>query len=135
MVSYDNGLGTVYIDYNICDYTMSTCSDSGKDYANLVNENNTCYHISTSSINDVAITFIDEEVPSLGVSLTYGGASMCNDTDYYTLTVQINCNTYTDSTSYELDTSSITYPCSPRVIMQSSAGCPTFSIGTLYQFF
>lgn len=46
-VAYNNGNGNVTIDFNICDYSARVCPDGRKDMANMVNENNTCYHLTS----------------------------------------------------------------------------------------
>jgi hypothetical protein len=86
-VSYNDGYGTVTIDFNICAYTTRTCSDGVSDYANEVNENNTCSHMSTTSISDVAVSLIDTSDPDLGLTLVFSGTVLCNSTSYYSLTV------------------------------------------------
>lgn len=68
-MSYNDGYGTVSIDFNICAYTTRVCSDGVDDYANVVNENNTCSHMSTTSISDVVVSLIDTSTPDLGLIL------------------------------------------------------------------
>lgn len=46
-VSYNNGKGNVTIDFNICDYAYRRCPDNTLDFANIINENNTCNHMSS----------------------------------------------------------------------------------------
>ena len=46
MVSYADKYGTNTIEFNLCEQTSRTCNDEHPDYANLINANNTCYHMS-----------------------------------------------------------------------------------------
>ena len=134
-VSYNDGFGTVTIDFNICAYTTRTCSDSVDDYANEVNENNTCSHMSSTSISDVAVSLIDSDTPDTGIYLEYSGTVLCNTTAYYSLTIQLECDEDATTATYALDTSSLTYPCSPIVVMSTDAACPVVSLNALYYFF
>ena len=65
------------------------------------------------------VNLIDDDKPDLGLKLLFKGATKCNATANYQLELQLNCDYYASSLSYELDTSSIANPCSPRVIMTS----------------
>ena len=134
-LQYNNGKGNVEIDYNICEYAFRRCPDGGKDYANVINENNTCSHLSSGSIHDVVVSLIDPDKGELGMKLLYKGGNYCNDTHPFSLLVQLNCDKYATVTTYDLDTSSIVYPCSPRVIMSSKEACPVFALHTLWKFF
>jgi hypothetical protein len=60
---------------------------------------------------------------------------MCNDTSKFELLVQLNCDYYNPKTSYSLDTSSLSNPCSPTVILSSIEACPKMTLGTLWTFF
>ena len=73
-------------------------------------------------------------MPELGVIMTYEGGNMCNETHHYSLTVQLNCNSNIDVTTYALDKNSLSSPCDPRVIMNSPLACPVISTGALGQF-
>lgn len=106
------------------------------DFANMINENNTCSHMSSQSLSDVAVNLIDTENPELGLTLKFTGGNKCNATAYYALLVQLNCDAYATQTSVQLDLDSIaTSECSPRVIMSSQSACPVLALGTLWQFF
>jgi hypothetical protein len=136
IVQYNNGKGNISIAFNICEYAQRTCPDVVADYANIINENNTCNHISSKSLSEVGVNFIDSSRPDLGLKLNFTGGNMCNKTDKYVLEVQLNCDLNAGSrVSYELDTTSIKNPCSPKVIMSTSYACPVLSLGTLWHFF
>lgn len=134
-MQYNNGKGNVSINFNICDYTHRTCPDGYADYANMINENNTCNHLSSATLSEVTVSLIDEEVPDLGLKLLYKGGNRCNATNFYQLEVQLNCDEYASKVSYVLDTSSVKDPCSPRVILTSAESCPKLTLGTLWTFF
>lgn len=134
-VSYNNGNGDVVIDFNICEYSFHTCSDGVQDFANEVNENGTCHHLSSSSLNNPVSTFISEDSPKLGMNLIYTGGDMCNDTAYYTLTLQLNCDEYLDKSTYTLDSQTILYPCSPKVVFQTPESCPKSNLSMINDVF
>jgi|LauGreDrversion4_2_1035121.scaffolds.fasta_scaffold327901_1 hypothetical protein len=75
------------IDFNICAHTFRTCPDGGADFANLVNMNNTCLHLSNAVLADTGVELISSSEPDLGLILTYKGASMCNATAPYSFQV------------------------------------------------
>ncbi len=62
------------------------------DFANMVNENNTCSHMSSQSLSDVVVALIDTENPELGLTLKFNGGNKCNSTSYYELLLQLNCD-------------------------------------------
>ena len=47
------------LSFNICEYAFRTCPDNFADFANFVNENNTCNHMSSQSLSDVVVNLID----------------------------------------------------------------------------
>jgi hypothetical protein len=79
-VQYNNGKGNVTIDFNICDYSYRKCPDESSDFANVINENNTCSHMSSGSLSDVGVSLIDTDKPDLGLRLNFTGGNMCNAT-------------------------------------------------------
>jgi len=62
-VAYNNGNGNVSIDFNICDYTYRQCPDKGNTFVNIINENNTCTHLSSNDISDVKVDLQDPYRP------------------------------------------------------------------------
>lgn len=72
------------IDFNLCEYTFRSCPDEVKDFVNIVNENNTCNHMSSDSLHDVNVSLIDTNKPDLGLRLLYEG-NTCNATHKYSL--------------------------------------------------
>ncbi len=136
VITYDDGDGDVYIRYNVCEYTYTTCGDDDEDdYAHYTDSDGDCHHMSSSNQNDISISFIDEAIPYYGLVMTYNGGDSCNETHDYVLTLQLNCYQYGDDVTYEIDTSTIGYPCTPTIIMQTPASCPSYTFGTLYVFF
>ena len=77
------------------------------DYANVINENNTCNHMSGYDLDQVDVTLIDADKPDLGVQLQYEGGNFCAENNKFSLLVQLNCNENKQDTSYELDMESI----------------------------
>mmetsp|Transcript_12762 Transcript_12762/g.12653 ORF Transcript_12762/g.12653 Transcript_12762/m.12653 type:complete len:85 (+) Transcript_12762:396-650(+) len=49
--------------------------------------------------------------------------------------VQLNCDATVLMPTYALDTSSITHPCTPKVIMTSKEACPAITLHALWTFF
>lgn len=84
-VYYNNGKGNVSINFNICEYTFRKCPDGALDFANEINQNNTCDHLSSSSLHDVGVSLIDENKGDLGLRLFFTGGNMCNDTHKFQL--------------------------------------------------
>lgn len=66
-MSYKKGLGNVTIDFNICEKSFRQCPDGVSDYANIVNENHTCNHISAPTLSEVGVSLIDFNKPDLGL--------------------------------------------------------------------
>ena len=87
-VSYptDNG-GEVTINFNICEFAYRQCPDSVADYANVINENNTCNHMSGNELSQVDIALIDADKPSLGLQLQYEGGNFCAENNKFSLLV------------------------------------------------
>lgn len=86
-VTYNDGQGEVSINFNICEYNARQCPDGQQDYANSINSNNTCNHLSSSDISDVQVELIDIWRPDLGLELTYFGGNQCNSTSPFSLTI------------------------------------------------
>ena len=86
-VSYNNGYGIETIDFNICGYTARTCLDGVQDYANRINHNNTCSHMSDDDISDITVSLIDLDKPWMGLVLTMMGNVVCNETSNNGLTL------------------------------------------------
>ena len=91
--------------------------------------------MSTTDISEVGVTLIDSNKPELGIVLKYEGTTLCNDTAYYSLILQLNCEVDRLTPSYKLDTSSLNTPCSPKVIMNTKEACPIIALNALYFFF
>ena len=100
---YNNGNGNVSIDFNLCEYNYRKCPDEDNDYANIINENNTCDHMSSDDLSQVGVSLIDTENPEAGLLLEFTGGNSCNDTSKFVLTVQLNCDSYAKELSYEID--------------------------------
>lgn len=63
-MTFNNGNGDLSIDFRICSYVTDRVCPSNKDsYANLVNVNNTCYDLTSSSLSNVVVDLIDERDP------------------------------------------------------------------------
>ena len=78
-MQYNNGKGNVTIEFNICDYSYRKCPDNFLDFANVINENNTCNHMSSQYLTDVGVGLIDEDRPDLGLRLNFSGGNMCDE--------------------------------------------------------
>jgi len=91
--------------------------------------------MSSTSLSDVGVSLIDDDMPELGLRLNFTGGNKCDDTHSFQLMVQLNCDEYATSTTYNLDTSSLKDPCTPLVIMSSKEACPKLTLGSLWTFF
>lgn len=91
--------------------------------------------MSSDSLHDVTVDLIDTSKPELGLKLLYEGGNNCNETHKFSLLLQLNCNENLDEASYEIDSSSIATPCSPRVILSSKYACPVLALHNLWRFF
>ena len=134
-MSYTSGSETDSVHFNICAYTFRECNDQMRDFANKVNSNNTCNHLSSDSVSKAQVALADAKKPDKGVTITYHGGNLCNATDKYSLTIELLCDSTLATPSYEVDTSSIVYPCSPKIIMQAKDACPIAELHTLWKFF
>jgi hypothetical protein len=68
------------LNWNICEKTARRCLDSKDDYANVVNENNTCNHVSETTEENKQPGFfhmIDEQDAIKGVRLQYTNGDRC----------------------------------------------------------
>lgn len=62
--------------FNICEPTKTTCPDAEVvSYANMVNENNTCLHMSGQNAYNQEVYPIDEQHPEYGVRMTFTGGA------------------------------------------------------------
>ena len=72
--------------FNVCAYTQHRCSDvKTMDYANSVNNNQTCEHLSGSQPSDLKATLQDENHPEYGVNLHMTNGNACTDKKDYGL--------------------------------------------------
>jgi hypothetical protein len=56
--------------FNICEYTQHRCSDAKTmDYANSVNNNQTCNHLSGSDNVEARTSLISKDSPEYGVNM------------------------------------------------------------------
>ena len=99
-IAYNNGKGNVSIDFNICEYAFRKCPDAADDFANIINENNTCNHLSNDAIAQVGVSLIDSANPALGLRLNFATGNQCNDTSKYNMQIQMNCDEYAVQSSY-----------------------------------
>ena len=74
-MAYNNGKGDISINFNLCEYNYRTCPDNVQDFVNVINENNTCNHMSSGSLHDVNVSLIDANKPDLGLRLLYEGGN------------------------------------------------------------
>lgn len=122
------------MEFNLCEETAARCPDLWPDYANLINGNNTCNHLSRVVIDGEqkpgVMSLISDANPGLGVIMSYEGGNMCNETSAFSLSVQINCNPNLDKTTFAFQKDTIK-TCDPRVIMNSPHACPVMSAGPL----
>jgi hypothetical protein len=137
-VKYSTEDGENTIQFNLCEPTVRKCPDMMGDFANIINANNTCNHLSHILDDDETtvpfdLSLIEESHPDLGLIMRYTGGNKCNETANYQLVIQINCNPNIDKVTYSLDKESLKSPCDPLVIMNSPHGCPVMNIGPLGQ--
>ncbi len=77
---------------------------------------------------------MDANRPDYGVILDYEGGNYCNETSLYSLRIEILCDEDAVVPTYDINTASIANPCSPSILMTARAGCPIFSMHTLWDF-
>lgn len=96
-VIYNDNDGYNSISFNLCDKNARQCSDRAYDYANIINTNNTCSHM-TPILNKKeknkpgSYSMVNEKYPTEGIQLTYTGGNKCAQNDTYSLLVTLNCN-------------------------------------------
>jgi len=134
-VKFNKGKGDNTINFNICNQAFRTCNDAVPDFANMINQNNTCNHLSSGSISNIKVSLINDNKPEKGVSLYFEGGNYCNETTKFQLTLDIVCDPDATKTTFDLDTYSLADKCRPKIVMNSKAGCPVFSLHSLWQFF
>lgn len=123
--------------FNICDFVKKNkCSKDSLDSAHLINVNNTCKQASASSISDDQKVYLQNvNYPDYGVTFKYLNGEKCTDQLNYALEVQINCMPNKEKSSFYLDEKSLELnECHPKIIMESAAGCPVFSMGPLWKW-
>lgn len=131
-----NGTANVTLDFNICAFTFRDCDPTVRDFANIVDENKKCRHMSSNNLQDVGVSLIDDSTPEKGLILDYKGTEKCQGNQTYGLQLRLECDNDMKKTQYELDRSSIeTNDCSPRIILKTKEACPALSLGTLWHFF
>lgn len=122
--------------FNVCEYTQHRCSDAKTmDYANSVNNNQTCNHLSGSDNVEARTSLISKDYPEYGVNMKMIHGNQCNATHNYELDIQINCDAGATKTTYKLDLDSIKEnECTPKVIMNSPYGCPVYGTPALWNW-
>jgi len=122
----------------LCGPVARQCPDLKEDYANIVNYNNTCNHLSRvledGEKKPGTPQLLSNYTPSMGVKMLYRGGNMCNATAHFQLAVHIKCNPDAHMATYILDQASLATPCDPVVIMESKYGCPLYQTGPLSTF-
>lgn len=69
---------TIY--FNLCEPTNHKCPDKNtQDFANSVNENNTCSHLSGGSTSDQTVSLQDQRYPEYGVNMQFVNGNACTD--------------------------------------------------------
>ena len=134
-VTYTTSDGqTNSLQWNICNVNARRCQDNKQDYANVVNQNQTCTHL-TETLDDGTpgiFEFLNPTDPSVGVRILYEGGDKCQNYISYSLSIDVLCD---ESLAKE---PSISYlrsdECAPRVEMKSVHGCPIQASTTLYRF-
>lgn len=67
--------------------------------------------------------------------MKYKHGNKCTDRKNYGLDLQINCDPLATTETYEIDGNSILDDeCHPKVIMNTQAGCPVFSMPPLWRW-
>lgn len=67
--------------------------------------------------------------------MNYRRGNLCSEKKEFQLNIKINCDMGSSKTTYHFDESSILEDeCSPRVIMNSPAGCPIFGMPPLWRW-
>ena len=88
-VEWDSDDGTNTIEFNFCGSTNRLCPDWKEDYANIIDANNTCNHLSKlpeDSSTPGRVDLISNALPEFGVNMIYEG-NHCNETHLFTLNI------------------------------------------------
>lgn len=105
------------------------------DYANSVNTNQTCEHLSGADATSIKAYLQDENYPDYGVNIKLTHGNACTERKNYGLDIQLNCDAGASKTTFELDLKSIsTDQCVPKIIMSSPHGCPAFGLPPLWKW-
>lgn len=65
--------------FNICEYTQHKCSDAKtSDFANSVNNNQTCNHLSGTDKTEQKAKLLNNDYPEYGVNLKMIHGNACN---------------------------------------------------------
>ena len=105
------------------------------DYANSVNNNQTCEHLTGAESTNIKASLQNEKHPEYGVNLQMTGGNVCKPNKNYGLNLQINCDAGAAKTSFRLDLESIsTDECNPKVIMNTPYGCPVFGMPPVWKW-
>ena len=95
-VNYQDATGTNSIEFNICGMNARQCPDLQDDYANLINAYGTCDHLSSPIVHKKQAPgqyqLIDPQYPEQGIKITYLNGNKCTDTQFYELSINLNCN-------------------------------------------
>lgn len=73
-VEYETENGTNSIEFNLCGPAARQCPDLKDDYANFINANNTCNHLSRivgEGERPGTVKLISEVNPELGLKMVY----------------------------------------------------------------
>mmetsp|Transcript_4438 Transcript_4438/g.7558 ORF Transcript_4438/g.7558 Transcript_4438/m.7558 type:complete len:311 (+) Transcript_4438:493-1425(+) len=122
--------------FNICEHSQRRCSDKQTlDFANSVNENGTCQHLSGSDLAHQQVSLQDQSYPEYGVVMKFKMGNACTDKKDFSLQLQINCDPAASRTHYYLDEESIAQDeCEPKVVMSSQHACPIIAMPAFWRW-
>jgi hypothetical protein len=122
--------------FNVCGMTSTGCGERGAAFSAVSrNANNTCQHLSGQGLTDQKVFLQDELHPEYGILMKFKHGNKCTDKKNYGLELQVNCDALATEPKYEVDPVSLEVDeCHPRVIMSSPAGCPSFSMPSLWRW-
>ena len=90
-----------------------------------------CKRLSQDDMDESEARYIDPNSPETGISLTFLSEDKCNDTDFYTLSVDIKCDKDVQTPLMRISSQSVQKNlCHPKVYLESPAGNSFFA----YQF-
>lgn len=123
--------------FNLCGFTTNQHKCEGDQDFGTLAFSDTCKSLTGNSLSNVKKEYYDKSNHTAGIVLTYSPGAKCahSDAEFYQLSVAVVCDQDKEiSEEVKIDTQSLITPCTPRVLVYSSKGCPTLEINPLFQW-